>query len=96
MSVLSVFKRESNAPDADKIELESLLIELQRYGKPRVGLMSQGWHTSVEMNTTATGVTFEARSDFTHKTPIEAAILCRDRIRSALASLSGSMGDANG
>jgi hypothetical protein len=41
----------------------------------------------VEMNTNAVGVRFEAKSGFDHATPMEAALVCRDRIRAALASM---------
>lgn len=69
-------------------DLQSVLLELARYGKPRVGMyIDRGWHCSMDVCITPIGAKFEVRSDFTHKTPIEAAIACRDRLMAAIKHL---------
>jgi hypothetical protein len=39
------------------------------------------------MNTTAAGVCFDARSEYNHQSPIEAATVCRERILAALMTM---------
>lgn len=65
--------------------LEAVLAELARYGKPKVGVYgSGGWHCSIDLSTTSAGVGFSVASQFDHKTPLEAAIVCRTRMLAAL------------
>jgi len=68
--------------------LEQLLDELQKYGKPRLSYMGNGWHCCVEMYVCAKGVEFEVKSDFKHKTHKDAAIECCERTLKALSELA--------
>jgi hypothetical protein len=67
--------------------LGELIRALQDYGKPRVGLLSGGWHASVDMYVTSKGASFDIKSDFTHDTPEEAATVCLHRVHETLADL---------
>ena len=70
--------------------LEDVLTELQRYGQPRLGIYSErGWHAYIEVTVTAVGARFDIRSEYSHDTPLEAALECRKRLRAALATLGG-------
>lgn len=94
----SIFKRASSpVPVSDeqqaratKEDLQSIMLDLARYGQPRVGMYSdRGWHCSIDVCITPIGAKFEARSEFTHATPSEAAIVCRQRLTEAIRSLGG-------
>lgn len=67
--------------------LEATLTELARYGRPRLGMYSGGWHCCVDMNTNTTGTSFEVKSDFGMAEPATAARQCLERIHGALAAL---------
>lgn len=86
---MTVLQLVNQGTPAQEIDLAELLAELARFGKPRLGIYgSDGlWHCSVEMNVSAVGVKFEAKSEYKHATAMEAALVCRDRIRAALASM---------
>lgn len=73
--------------------LEDVLLDLARWGQPRLGQYGSnhnGWHCSVEVNVTPVGVKFEARSEFRHATPVEAATACRDNLRDAVKAIGGA------
>jgi hypothetical protein len=68
--------------------LDELLIEMMKYGKPRVSCCGANeWHSSIDMWVTGAGVEFSVKSDFKHKTPLEATIVCAKRMSEALNSL---------
>ena len=103
MSFLSLVLRRASEPEiseqatseraATQAEsLEDVLMELSKWGYPRVGMYgSDGtWHCSIEVNVTATGVKFEARSDFKQLTPLAAALMCRQNLRDAVKSIGGA------
>jgi hypothetical protein len=68
--------------------LEQLLMELKKYGKPKVGMYGSGnddtWHCSVDMNTETVGADFKCRSDFDIPTPTLAAKQCLERVLKAV------------
>ena len=67
------------------LSLQELLLELKKYGKPRVGMYSEeGWHCNVEMNTNTVGADFKCSSDFKMPTPTDAAKQCLDRVIKAV------------
>ena len=72
--------------------LEDVLMELSKWGSPRLGMYgSDGtWCCSIEVNVTATGVKFEARSDFKQLTPLAAALMCRQNLRDAVKAIGGA------
>jgi hypothetical protein len=64
--------------------LEELLMELVKYGKPRVSMIGKGWHSNVEMNTNTVGADFKCASEFDMATPTEAAKQCLERVLKAV------------
>ena len=75
--------------EATKIQdlsLQELLMELKKYGKPKVGMYGNDdtWHCTIDMNTNTVGAEFKCRSDFNHTTPIEATKQCLDRVIKAV------------
>lgn len=89
MTVLAIFKRQPEPKAAE--DLQSVLVDLARYGKPRLGIYgSDGtWHCGVEMNTSAIGVDFKVASDFKQPDPLSAALQCRANLHAALAKIWG-------
>jgi len=70
----------------ERLSLEEILVALCRAGNPRCSKMkSHGWMASCEMHVSAAGTTFEVRSEFTHKTPIDAARECAQRVVATLS-----------
>lgn len=71
--------------------LEDVLVDLAKWGRPRLGQYGDdgAWHCSVDVNVAPTGVKFEAKSDFKRKTPLEAALQCRDNLRGAVKAIGG-------
>lgn len=72
--------------------LEKTLIDLSRYGNPRVSRLDSGWHASIDMHVNATGAKFEVRSEFGHKTPIDAANECADRVKAIMSGFKNEIG----
>ncbi len=68
--------------------LNDLLLEIARFGEPNVVMISSGWYSRIDMNTTALGAKFQVRSEFGHKTPLAAAQECYARAAKAVAALS--------
>ena len=102
MSLLAMFKSNSVAEPAAPARfdaapatetLEDVLQDLAKWGRPRVGQYGSnhsGWHCNVEVRVTPVGVSFEAKSDFKHETPLEAAIVCRQNLRDAVKAIGGA------
>jgi hypothetical protein len=73
--------------------LEDVLLELAKWGQPRVGQYGSnhnGWHCCVEVNVTPVGVKFEAKSDFNVPTPLAAALQCRANLLAAVKAIGGA------
>jgi hypothetical protein len=100
---LSIFKPKSSAvatevsqpaetPRATVESLEDVLLELAKWGRPRVGQYGDDgtWHCSVDVNVAPTGVKFEAKSDFKQPTPLAAAIQCRENLLAAVKAIGGA------
>ena len=87
MNLLSLLKTQPEAATSDT--LQDVLVDLARYGQPRVGQYGKDgtWHCTVEANITPVGAKFEVRSDYKHTTPMHAALLCRERLVAAIAAL---------
>lgn len=81
----------AECPDVES--LEDILMELAKWGQPRVGIYgSDGlWHCCIEVNVTAVGIKCkcEAESSYDCKTPIEAALECRKNLLEAVNTLGG-------
>lgn len=71
-------------------DLETVLAQLTKHGKPAVSMLKGGWHCSVDMYVAATGASFTVRSDFGMSTPLTAAQQCGDRIDTMLRNIGGS------
>ncbi len=95
MSVLSIFK---NGADSDlnktnhvpESNLESILIDLSCFGRPRLCQMSDGtWFCVIEVSVSPVGAKFEVMSDFKQPGPTAAATQCQERLRASLQALGG-------
>lgn len=66
-------------------DLEALLMAMKFIGVPRVCCHDDGkWSCHVDMHVPLQGVTFTVRSDWTHSTPMSAAVLAAKRAIEAL------------
>ncbi|MEO7065360.1 MAG: hypothetical protein ABI114_00465 [Rhodanobacter sp.] len=74
----------------DPTTLESMLLEMAHYGKPRLGLLS-GWHACIDMTVNATGAKFEIRSEFNHPTPTAATAECLQRMRDVMRGVASNV-----
>jgi len=65
---------------------EELLLEMAKHGSPMLTQMDSGsWWCKVSMRVASQGVSFDVKSDHTHKTPTAAAAQCLSRIAETLA-----------
>jgi hypothetical protein len=64
--------------------VETMLEQLCRVGKPRVSRMNDGWLCAVDMHVSAAGTEFKIRSEFDCGTPFEAAQQCTERVVATL------------
>lgn len=71
--------------------LQTVLMDLSRFGKPKVGQYGDDntWHCHIEANISPIGAKFEVRSDWKQRTPLDAALQCRDRLKDAIKALGG-------
>ena len=100
MSLLNIFKPspvlerspEPVPPQPMGETLEDVLLELAKWGRPRVGQYGDDgtWHCGVDVNVAPTGIKFEAKSDFNQKTPLEAALQCRKNLLAAVKAIGGA------
>lgn len=74
--------------------LEATILDLARYGRCSLSLLSTGWHCRVEMNTNTTGSSFAVASGFNQASPTEAVEECAKRVAQALAALGSSPNQA--
>lgn len=68
----------------EKLELEPLLEEMCRYGKPAISRMDRGWWVRCEMHVAAEGTTFRIESEILPSL-LTAAQQCMDRMQTTLA-----------
>jgi len=74
------------------MDLESLLLQLAKYGQPRLGQYgtnSRGWHCSLDLFIPGEGVKMEVKSDHSSAdmTPMEAATQCAERLQGVLEGI---------
>jgi hypothetical protein len=88
MRDLLVLQRIANKEDS--YTLDESLVELSMFGQPRLGIYNSDmtWHCSVDMFVTGQGIKFEIKSEFSHKTPMEATRVCIQRVHEALSKLT--------
>lgn len=78
----------TNLEPADKLSLEELLLELAKYGKPGVTMLSaSGWWCKCELYVTGKGVEFKIDSETKHANPRSAAAECYARVVKTLREL---------
>lgn len=66
-------------------DLATILVELSKYGKVRLGQYStSGWHCGIEVFVTGKGLAVEVKSEFGHKHPMDAAMECSARLVSMM------------
>lgn len=68
--------------------LEEILLFLALYGKPRLSWLTNGWYCCLDVMVTGKGVEFKIASEFDHPTPLEAVMVCKQRLEEAMRSLS--------
>lgn len=102
MSLLTMFKPKTSAVVSELAEtpqaaapagesLEDVLLELAKWGCPYLHCHRDGeWSARVDANITPLGAKFEVRSEFTHKTPMTAALQCRERLLAAVKTIGGA------
>ena len=73
--------------NANHKTIEGYLSEMEKYGKPSLSKMRQGWHSTIEVLVSGEGVRFEVSSDFRHSTPADSLALCCDRLKAALEKI---------
>lgn len=88
MSALLGISQAAVTPAATE-RLEDALAELVKYGDPSIRLMSRGWYCGIEMHHSALGASFDVRSEYDHKTPMDAARQCIERVHQAVNSMTG-------
>lgn len=65
--------------------LEAVLDQLSLHGTPRLHqFKDKCWSCCLDMHVSGEGISFEIKSDFTHSSPLDAALCCQDRMNSAL------------
>jgi len=84
MGILTAIKRDAPEPQT----LDDALIDMCRYGQPRLSLLDGGWYCKIAMHVAAKGASFDIASDFGQRTPREAVDQCRARIRETIAQLA--------
>lgn len=81
----------ATTPRATGETLEDVLLELAKWGKPRVSMPGgQGWYSCVDVSITPTGAKFEVASDFSMATPLAAALQCRERLMASVKAIGGA------
>jgi hypothetical protein len=83
MGLLTTIKRKSAVPET----LDEALVDLCRYGKPKLSMMDGGWYCWIQMHVAAQGATFEIKSEFGHASPSSAVHECRERILTTIEQL---------
>ena len=96
---LAIFKPKTSAtapapaetPQPAGETLEDVLMELAKWGCPRLHCHRDGeWSAMVDANITPLGAKFEVRSEFSCKTPTQAALQCRERLLAAVKTIGGA------
>ncbi len=69
------------------MELNELLLYLNRFGLPSLNRITAGWYCALEVFVAAKGATFKIQSDYGHQAPILAALECQQRLNAALSQI---------
>ena len=96
---LSIFKPKTPAVASEPVQtarpaeefLEDVLLDLAKWGCPYLHCHNDGeWSLRVDANITPLGAKFEVRSEFNCKTPMAAALQCRERLLAAVKTIGGA------
>ena len=69
-------------------DLETVLMQMSRHGRPKLFLQQSGWYCSVDMFVAAVGAKFDVASDFGKPSALSAAEECAARIETMLCQFS--------
>jgi hypothetical protein len=69
-------------------DLETVLLQLTGYGRPKLVRMDQGWWCYCEMFVMAKGAAVRVESEITHPLPAEAAHECLQRVVACVHGIS--------
>jgi hypothetical protein len=89
-SVNSLTAARAGRVETAPADFEEKLVWLCKFGQPRLGMLSKGWHAKIEMNTNTTGTSFDVSTDFQQPTPSAAVDQLIERMLTALATLTGA------
>lgn len=67
--------------------IESGMLKLAEYGKPRLVRTTSGWYCCIEMFVQGKGVQFEISSEFHEATMLKAVQVCIERVYKAFKDL---------
>lgn len=70
------------------ISVEDILLELSRWGYPRLSKQKTGWYCKIEVTVTPKGVDFEVGSEFGLHNMQIAVEQCLERLKTAVKELS--------
>jgi hypothetical protein len=73
LALVEAFKPEQHS-------VEECLIELEKYGNPRLVKMKNGWYSKIEVFVTGKGIEFEVSSEFSCRNPQDAINQCHARL----------------
>jgi len=76
MGMLDEVKNTMGSPE----NLDDVLLDMSRYGQPKLSMHDNGWYCWIKMHVTSQGATFEVASEFGHQSPRAAVDECRARI----------------
>lgn len=71
----------------ERLGLEDVVAEIERFGKPGISKLPTGWWCRVDMYITGKGREFKVDSECRHDTPLAAARECLLRMLEALDDL---------
>ena len=76
--------------------LDEVLIDLSRFGEPRLSMSSgfngkSGWFCGIDVFITGEGIQFKITSEFYHAKPMGAASQCHERLLLALNDIANKV-----
>lgn len=83
--VTDIAKIEAFKPEQHSVE--ECLIEMSKYGNPRISRLKSGWYSKIEVFVTGEGVEFDVASEFKHDTPSAAINECYHRLMKSIQQI---------
>ena len=72
--------------------LGGYLQAMEMFGHPKLSKLKDGWHSWIQVFVSGKGVEFEVKSDYGHKSPIDATRECSERLVKALNQIIETKG----